>query len=111
MVYVNNGIFQGAPLPIETQMSSIEDFYLDHQSGDLKLYYVGNYKGFVTELGNSPANTGGILSGFNGNTFTKNNTLPLPPFMEARAIGPLNNNKLLVLFNNDTTKTIDLNLK
>ena len=111
MVYVNNGIFQGEPLPIEAQMSSIEDFYVDHQSGDLKLYYVGNYKGFVTELGNSPANTGGILSGFNGNTFTKNNTLPLPPFMEARAIGPLNNNKLLVLFNNDTTKTIDLNLK
>jgi hypothetical protein len=111
MVYVNNGIFQGEPLPIEAQMSSIEDFYVDHQSGDLKLYYVGNYKGFVTELGNSPANTGGILSGFNGNTFTKNNTLPLPPFMEARAIGPLNNNKLLVLFNNDTAKTIDLNLK
>lgn len=111
MVYVNNGIFQGAPLPIETQMSSIEDFYLDHQSGDLKLYYVGNYKGFVTELGNSPANTGGILSGFNGNTFTKNNNLPLPPFMEARAIGPLNDHKLLVLFNNDNAKTIDLNLK
>jgi hypothetical protein len=111
MVYVNNGIFQGEPLPIEAQMSSIEDFYVDHQSGDLKLYYVGNYKGFVTELGNSPANTGGILSRFNGNTFTKNNTLPLPPFMEARVIGPLNNNKLLVLFNNDTAKTIDLNLK
>jgi hypothetical protein len=111
MVYVNNGIFQGEPLPIEAQMSSIEDFYVDHQSGDLKLYYVGNYKGFVTELGNSPANTGGILSRFNGNTFTKNNTLPLPPFMEARAIGPLNNNKLLVLFNNDNAKTIDLNLK
>ncbi|MDB4330088.1 VCBS repeat-containing protein, partial [Flavobacteriaceae bacterium] len=111
MVYLNNTTFQGIPLPIEAQMSSIEDFYIDKQSANLKLYYVGNYKGFVTELGNSPANTGGILSGFNGNTFTKNNTLPLPPFMEARTIGPLNNNKLLVLFNNDTAKTIDLNHK
>ena len=111
MVYLNNTTFQGVPLPIEAQMSSIEDFYLDKQSGAIQLYYVGNYKGFVTELGNTPANTGGILSEFNGNTFTKNNSLPLPPFMEARAIGPLNNNKLLVLFNNNSAKTIDLNHK
>ena len=109
MVFVNGPEFKGYALPLTAQMSSIEDFYLDSNGAESKLYYVGNYKGFVTELGNSPANTGGVLEGFHENSFSQHRPLPLPPFAEARGIGALNEKTLLVLFNNDTAKTIDLN--
>ncbi len=90
-------------------MSSIEDFYIDKNEKQLLVYYVGNYKGFVTELGVSTANPGGLLSAFNGESFLKNTPLPLPAFSEGRSIGPLQKNKLLILFNNEKALTLNLN--
>ncbi len=109
MVYLNKKKFKGFPLPTEAQMSSIEDFYIDKNEKQLLVYYVGNYKGFVTELGVSTANPGGLLSAFNGESFLKNTPLPLPAFSEGRSIGPLQKNKLLILFNNEKALTLNLN--
>jgi len=109
MVYLNKKVFEGFPLPIDAQMSSIEDFFIDKNQKEFLVYYVGNYKGFVTELGISTANPGGMLSEFNGQNFLKNTPLPLPAFSEGRAIGPLQKNKLLILFNNEKALTLNLN--
>lgn len=108
MVYLNGNTFKGEPLPLAAQMSSIEDLYIRTLNGKNTLYYLGNYKGFVTALGVNTANPGGVLSNFNGKTFTKNTPLPLPAFAEGRAIGSINKDQLLLLFNNHQAFTLNL---
>ena len=51
--------FISLPLPKELQLSTIEDFYVDND----KIYYVGNFSGYVSELGPSYSNPGGVLTG------------------------------------------------
>ncbi len=99
----NNESFVGTPLPIEAQMSSVEDIYLD--GGDL--YYVGNYSGYVTELGPSVENSGGVFSNFKNGNFTSHEFLPLPTPFEGRVIDKLEENKYLVLSNNDRAYIIN----
>lgn len=108
MAYLNkNNTFQAAPLPIEAQMSSIEDFHYNKKNK--KLYYIGNYKGYVTELGESTANPGGVLSLFEQSEFKEHRELPIAPFKEGRALVSLNEKSLLILYNNSTAVNLNLN--
>lgn len=97
MVYWNKeGGFKPMPLPKEAQMSSIEDFY---KKGDTVLY-VGNYLDYANELGQSTANSGGILT-LKGEKVLAQGHLPLPVALNARRVLRLDDDSYLVVSNND----------
>jgi len=104
MVFLNenNTKYNAVPLPIEAQLSTIEDVYFDN--GDL--YYVGNYSGYVTELGPSKSNAGGVLSHFKNGNFTQNRSLGLPAHLEGRKIDKISDKTFIILTNNDSAYTI-----
>lgn len=103
MFYLNSGSqFTGKALPKETQISTIEDFYIDTD----EIIYTGNYNGFVTELGKSDGNPGGILH-FTNNTIQEQKSLQLPKEFSGRKIVKLAKNNYLVLSNNGSSYIID----
>jgi len=102
-LFINNGEkFIGKPLPKEAQFSSIEDFFF-LKDNIAKLLYVGNYHQYVTELGVSSANPGGILSDWDSSieNFNESKFLPLPMSINARKILPVGENNFFVLTNDD----------
>ena len=99
--------FISNPLPDILQTSSIEDFYIIND----KLYYVGNYSGYVSELGSSLSNSGGFLVGYDGNKFESHQSLGLPINYEGRHIDKINNNTLLIIGNNNDSYVLDLDEK
>lgn len=104
MVYLqNNSKFEGYPLPEKAQLSSIEDFYLDLSDENIKLFYVGNNDQYITDLGNSSSNTGGVLSDWSNETksFKEDLFLPLPIGINAKRIISLNKHTKLIMSNND----------
>jgi hypothetical protein len=54
-------------------------------------------------------NIGNVILKNEGFLLLKNTPLPLPAFSEGRSIGPLQKNKLLILFNNEKALTLNLN--
>ncbi len=98
MAFVQNesGVFEGIALPLEAQLSTIEDFYVEAGS----IYYVGNYRGYVTELGSSLSNSGGVLSDFDGARFQSHRSLNLPKGTEGRFIDRISDDQLIVVQNN-----------
>lgn len=107
MVYSldKNNIFHGKALPIPAQTSTIEDFYID--TNKQLIYFVGNYFGFVNELGNSDGNSGGIIAYNKDLTFDYLKDLHIPPFLNCRKIIPINNNQLMVIVNGNHSYIIN----
>ena len=104
MVYLQKeNKFEGHPLPAKAQLSSIQDFYLDQSPATPRLFYVGNYDQYITDLGNSSSNTGGVLSQWNSdkNTFEEDVFLPLPIGINAKRILKLDQETKLIMSNND----------
>ncbi len=97
MVYLNNGTnFRPFPLPKQAQLSTIEDIYVDNET----IIYTGNYYGFVTELGESSSNPGGMLAFLNNKTFSESQPLNLPKDFSGRKIIKLKENTFLIVSNN-----------
>jgi len=98
MVFVQNeaGSFEGIALPLEAQLSTIEDFYVEEG----EVFYVGNYSGYVTELGLSLSNSGGVLSDFDGVNFKSHRSLNLSKNVEGRFIDRISEDELIVVQNN-----------
>ena len=109
MLYIQDdeNKFIPLPLPNELQISTIEDFYIDED----KIYYVGNFSGYVSELGPSLSNSGGILIGFDGYDFVNHKSLGLPINYEGRHIDKINNNTLLIIGNNNNAFRLNLDEK
>ena len=109
MLYIQDdeNKFIPLPLPNELQISTIEDFYIDED----KIYYVGNFSGYVSELGPSLSNSGGILIGFDGYDFVDHKSLGLPINYEGRHIDKINNNTLLIIGNNNKAFRLNLDEK
>ncbi|WP_041632774.1 VCBS repeat-containing protein [Maribacter sp. HTCC2170] len=106
MIYMNSGeSLKGHPLPKMAQSSTINDI-VNSKNGVL---YLGNYFGFVTEIGNNNGNPGGILSNFNGTSFNTNKELDLPKSFEFRKIIKINDDQFIAISNNNTA--IKINLK
>lgn len=104
MLYLNTGnAFDGHPLPKVAQESTINDFIIS----DLGVFYIGNYNGFVTELGNSDASSGGILSEYKDALFTNHKKINLPNFLAYKRIVKLDNNQYLILSNNNRAYLIN----
>ena len=103
MVFFNKGNgFMSKPLPKEAQLSTIEDFNIHNN----QILYTGNYDGFVTELGKSLSNSGGVLQIDNDNI--KNlKKLELPQGFLGRKVIQLNDNEYLILSNNGESYIIN----
>ncbi len=103
ILFINDGEkFIGKPLPKEAQFSSIEDFFFN-KGDDSELFYVGNFHQYVTELGASSANPGGVLSdwGHEIENFNTSKFLPLPISLNARKILAVGENNFFILTNDD----------
>ena len=96
-----DGKFIVEKLPQEAQYSNIRDFYWDHDKQEL--FYVGNAQEFVTEIGNTAANPGGVISVESNETFQLKHKafLPLPVRFNMRGIMTLGKDSFLLLTNND----------
>ncbi|MCJ7467553.1 MAG: hypothetical protein MUO53_12770, partial [Maribacter sp.] len=93
------------------QMSSIEAFCLDIDKDAPVLFFGGNYMGYVTELGNSDANPGGVLSNFKNGNFKIYENLPLPKNLSFRKIIKIGDGHFLFISNNDKAFTIQVEKK
>ncbi|MFS4416005.1 VCBS repeat-containing protein [Maribacter sp. 2307ULW6-5] len=109
MAYMNVGPNTRAlPLPKQAQMSTLNDF---EQNGEGIISFVGNYLGYTTELGQSTARSGGTLSlGPNGKMEVQG-ALSLPPYLNARRIVHLGEDRYLVVANDDRSFIISITLK
>ena len=96
-----DGKYIAEKLPQEAQYSNIRDFYWDQEKR--QLFYVGNAQEFVTEIGNTAANPGGVISVETNETFRLEHKafLPLPVGFNMRGIKPLGKDSFLLLTNND----------
>ena len=90
-------------MPPNAQLSSIEDFKFFKKSSSINdVIYVGNFSKYVTELGFSSANPGGLLLDFDTKQmkFKKSKSLPLPINKDFKEIIRFDKN-YLIFTNND----------
>ena len=99
MVYTNTSDgFEGNPLPTEAQLSTIEGILVDGED----LLFTGNYFGFVTELGESSSNSGGIVQLDEEGHFYYE-SLDLPKHISGRHIVKIKPKTYLIISNNGTS--------
>ncbi|MGB0376379.1 MAG: VCBS repeat-containing protein [Flavobacteriaceae bacterium] len=113
MVFLQDslGKFEAQPLPVQAQLSSIEDFYIPKAESIAKeVYYVGNNSAFVTALGGSNAHAAGMLRWVSTGFEALEGFPNLPLHTESRQIVPLNEEDFLILCNNGSSKKVHLNL-
>ncbi|MDJ0644656.1 MAG: VCBS repeat-containing protein [Flavobacteriaceae bacterium] len=110
MVYLNtNAGFKEQPLPFEAQRSSIEDIAIhENENQESKLIYVGNFRGYINELGQNTANSGGVLT-INNGAIHQVIDLNVPSNLNTRKIVKLDKNRYLVLANNDKSYIFETN--
>lgn len=109
MVYLNLGENTKAlPLPKEAQMSTIEDLLMDYTSKSPQLIFVGNYLDYTTELGQSSANSGGVLSFTGAENFEPYKTIPLPKGLNTRKIIKISKERFLVVSSNDKSYVVEI---
>jgi hypothetical protein len=112
MIYLNIGAeTQAIPFPKEGQMSSIEDVLVDSDNDNTELIFVGNYLDYTTELGQSNGNSGGVFSFSKDGNFNTYNALPLPRALNTRRIIKLDENRFMVVANDDKTYIFTLSNK
>ena len=100
MVYLSeNGKYKGIPLPKAAQMSTVQGLTMNEKG---QLIFVGNHYDYLTELGQSTGNSGGVLSDFDleSGIFKTYNSLNLPADLNPRGITPLEKNQYLINCNN-----------
>ncbi len=103
LLFLNNGSdFKIKPLPYQAQLSTIEAISIHNNT----IAFTGNYKGFVTELGNSTANSGGIISIDEHAKFSYK-SLDLPKELNGRKIINIKPNTYLVISNNGNSFIVE----
>ncbi|MBE9489050.1 MAG: VCBS repeat-containing protein [Bacteroidetes bacterium] len=108
MIYLNVGLnTQEIPLPKKAQMSSIEDIYIDQKDNITQIYFVGNFLDYTTELGQSSANSGSVFTINNKLKWESSKDLTLPANLNARKIIKIDEDRFLVMANNDKSYIIE----
>jgi len=111
MVYFNSGInFEGKPLPKEAQISSIEDIYILETAENKELLYIGNYLGYINELGQSNGNSGGRISISKEGKMQSRGLLALPKMLNSRKLIKLNDGSFLSVSNNAQSYLFEIEL-
>lgn len=106
MAYLNPGDrLEAIPLPKRAQMSTIEDFEIT-ASGTI--LYVGNFLDYTVELGQSNSNSGGTLRITPEKEIVSGASLNLPKALNSRRIVRLNDNRFLVVANDDRSFVISV---
>lgn len=109
MIFFNSGSeLSATPLRDEAQLSTIEDIYIEKKGNTTDIFFVGNYFGFTTELGESSSNSGGKITINNKGEQILYDQLPLRSNLNCRKIEKLSDNKLLVIANNDKSYIIEI---
>lgn len=104
MVFYNHdSVFEHVPLPMEAQISSIQDIYIDTIKGVPSMMFIGNNYNNVTELGNTNFNSGGIFYSYKNKMFDSFNYLPLPAHLNGRKLISLGGDLYLAVSNNDNS--------
>ena len=106
MVFLSeNGKYVGYPLGLHEQLSDIKDFNIDD---DGSIYYVGNTKNYVAELGPSMSNAGRALGSFDNVThsFGSSTKLPLPVSLNPRRLLKMKTGSFLVFSNDGKTYVV-----
>lgn len=101
MLYLSTDTgFEGIALPYQAQMSTIQDILVDNHN---QILFVGNHHEYITELGKSMSNSGGILSNFNADKkqYLSYNSLDLPYHSNNRKIIQISDGRFFVAPNND----------
>jgi len=110
LIFLNQGgtRFTTQALPPVAQQSAIESFSIDQATGDLA--FVGNANSWVVELGNSLANSGGVLKAYEASTnrYARFDLFPLPLGTVAKHIERLPNGDYVVLVNNGNSYQISV---
>jgi enediyne biosynthesis protein E4 len=109
MVFISKGkTYNAYPLNLEEQMSDIMDIEIS-KGGEI--YYVGNFRDYISDLGISASNSGRKLGVFNkvNNTFGTSQKLHLPVDANPRKIKSFGNNKWLIANNNENLNVISDN--
>tara|TARA_R110002051_G_scaffold234092_1_gene295653 strand:+ start:11834 stop:15151 length:3318 start_codon:yes stop_codon:yes gene_type:complete len=102
MMFLNEGdSFKAVPLPKEAQFSAIQHIMVDTINTKKAIYYIGNNLSYVTELGQSDGNAGGVLTAYKDGVFEKILPLKLPNKIAYKKIIKLNKDQFLVISNND----------
>ena len=100
--YQGDSTFVGKALPLVAQQSTIEDFYIHiNDAEERQLIYVGNFKGYINELGQNVSNSGGQFKLVKDGKFTEHQSLGIPSNLASRQVVKIGKNKFLVLANND----------
>ncbi len=101
--------FTSQALPPIAQQSSIESFSIDQSNGDIA--FVGNSNSWVVELGNSLANSGGILKAYEAttNSYEGFESFPLPLGTVGKHIQRLHNGDYVIIVNNGNSYQITSN--
>ncbi|NNL17043.1 MAG: VCBS repeat-containing protein [Flavobacteriaceae bacterium] len=108
MIYLNSGSeLKGTPMIQEAQMSSIEDIYIEQDEELTNIFFVGNYLGYTTELGESASNSGGVISIDEKGDQISYKQLPTPTNLNSRKVLKLDKNRVLVIANNDKSYIFD----
>ncbi|RLD27118.1 MAG: RNA-binding protein [Bacteroidetes bacterium] len=108
MIYLNIGSnIKEIPLPKEAQMSSIEDIYFEQYDNITKVYFVGNFLDYSTELGESSANSGSVFTINNKLEWKSFKNLPLKVNLNTRKIIKIDEHHFLVIANNDKSYIIE----
>ncbi|MCF6295133.1 MAG: VCBS repeat-containing protein [Flavobacteriaceae bacterium] len=108
MIYLNIGSnIKEIPLPKKAQMSSIEDLYIEQNDNITKVYFVGNFLDYSTELGESSANSGSVFTINDKLEWKSFRNLPLPINLNARKIIKIDEHHFLVIANNDKSYIIE----
>lgn len=105
MIYLNEGgRFKGQALPNQAQLSTVTDILVDNNN----IIFTGNYYGYVTELGESSSNPGGIISLSEKGNIKNIKSLNLPKDFSGRKIIKLKDDNFLILSNNGKSYLVNL---
>ena len=108
MIFIQNEEgFKRIPLGSNEQLGPINDFNIGK---DGSIYYTGNSKDNVAQLGYSLTNPGRKLSDFDNTKeiFLKSESLNLPISIVGKKIGSFGEDKMIVLTNNDFPYVIEI---
>jgi enediyne biosynthesis protein E4 len=103
-----DGSYQAVPLPERMQWMKVQDMRWDNTG--TQLYYVGSNAELVAVRGNSTSARVGLLGQFDAaaQQFSAHRWLDFPIGLQARAVVPLQNGKLLIVTNNNYPYLLDL---
>ncbi len=107
MLFLANGeSFKAVALPFQAQLSTMQDVMINENG---ELVFVGNHHEYLTELGKSMSNSGGVFSNFDTtiSNYTQYKSLHLEQGLNSRNLLQTERSNYLVVPNNNIPRIIE----